>query len=132
MEPSLNLPAVLVATVCTFAVGGLWYSPLLFGKRWMAYNGLSEKEIATGTARVFGGAFVLSLLMIVNLAMFIGPEASMGFAVFAAVAAGFGWISLGMGVTYLFERKPLGLWLINAGYHAVSFTVAGVVLGAWP
>lgn len=132
MEPSINVAAVLVAAVSTFVVGGLWYSPLLFGNRWMAYNGLSEEDIGTGAPRVFGGSFVLSLLMMVNLAMFIGPDPELGFAVFAAFAAGFGWIALAMGVTYLFERKPFGLWLVNAGYHAVSFTLAGLVLGAWP
>lgn len=124
--------AVAVAAGLTFAVGGLWYSPLLFGNRWMALTGLTEEQTSTGALRVFGGALVLQLAMALNLAMFIGPDATTGFAVFAAFAAGFGWVALGMGVTYLFERKPLGLWLIDGGYHAVSFTVMGVVLGLWP
>ena len=35
-------------------------------------------------------------------------------------------------ITYIFERRPLGLWLINGGYHMVSFTLMGLILGAWP
>ena len=128
----LNLVAAVVAAVSTFAVGGLWYSPLLFGVRWMAYVGLSEAEIGSGAARVFGAAFVLQLVMALNLAAFLGPEPSLGFATAASFAAGFGWVALGMGVTYLFERRPLGLWLINGGYHMVSFVLMGVVLGGWP
>lgn len=133
MEPvSISTAAVLVATVSAFVVGGLWYSPLLFGSRWAALVGLTDEQVASDTARVFGGAFVLQLAMALNLAAFLGPDPSLEFAVGASFAAGFGWVALGMGVTYLFERRPLGLWLINGGYHMVSFTLMGVILGAWP
>jgi hypothetical protein len=37
-----------------------------------------------------------------------------------------------MGVTYLFERRPLALWVINGGYHTVAFVVMGAILGLWP
>ena len=30
--PRLNVIAALVSAVLAFAIGGLWYSPLLFGK----------------------------------------------------------------------------------------------------
>ena len=33
------------------------------------------------------------------------------------------------GVNYLFEQKSLRLFLINAGYVTVQFTVMGLVLG---
>ncbi|MEN0062222.1 MAG: DUF1761 domain-containing protein [Myxococcota bacterium] len=128
----LNLVAALVAALATFAVGGLWYSPLLFGGRWMTYLDLSEAELGQNPGRVFGGAFVLQLVMALNLAAFLGPKPSLAFATGASFAAGFGWVALGMGVTYLFERRPLGLWLINGGYHMVSFVVMGLILGGWP
>lgn len=129
---SIDYPAVVAAAVATFAVGGTWYSPLLFGRRWQALVGKSDAELAEGALRVFGGAFALELAMALNLAFFLGPDPGLGFAVGAAFAAGFGWVALGMGVTYLFERKPLGLWLIDGGYHAVSFAIVGVILGGWP
>ena len=133
MDPSsISYAAVAVAAVSTFAVGGLWYSPLLFGTRWMALTGLTEAEVGQGAGRVFGGAFVLQLAMALNLAAFLGPAPNLGFAVAASFAAGFGWVALGMGVTYLFERRPLALWLINGGYHMVAFTLMGLILGAWP
>ena len=128
----LNLVAAVFAAVSSFVVGGLWYSPLLFGGRWMAYVGLSEAQLGRDMGRVFGGAFGLQLVMALNLAAFLGPEPSVAFALGASFAAGFGWVALGMGVTYLFERRPLGLWMINGGYHMVSFVIMGLVLGAWP
>ena len=36
-----------------------------------------------------------------------------------------------MGVTYLFERRSLRLWLLNAGYVTLAFMVMGGILGAW-
>jgi hypothetical protein len=69
--------------------------------------------------------------MAFNLAVFMGPKASLSFGLFAGAAAGFGWVASSIGVTYLFERRSLKLFLINAGYHAVAFTLMGAIIGAW-
>jgi hypothetical protein len=133
MNPAkLNYLAILAAAASMFLVGGLWYSPVLFGKAWQRETGLTDEELKKRhPARVFGTALLLALLMAFNLAAFIGPEATLGFAVAAAFAAGFGWVALGIGVTYLFEARSLRLWLIDAGYHAVAFPLMGVILGWW-
>ena len=39
---SVNWLAVLVAGISSFVVGGIWYSPNLFGKAWLKANNLSE------------------------------------------------------------------------------------------
>jgi len=49
----------------------------------------------------------------------------------AGLMAGLFWVATAMGITYLFERKSLKLYLINAGYHVVTFTLMGLILGAW-
>ena len=135
-EITFNYLAVLTATISTFLLGGLWYSPALFSKAWMREMGLTadaEKKLKTagGFGRIMGIAFVLELIMAFNLAVFIGPRASLAFGTFAGAAAGFGWVALSFGVTYLFERKSLQLFLINAGYHGVAFTLMGAIIGAW-
>ena len=128
---AINWLAVVAAAVATFLLGGLWYGPLL-GKRWMAVSGVSEPELAGGTGRIFGLSFVLQLIAAAVLALFIGPEASVGFALAAAGAVGLFWVAPAFGVVYLFERRPLGHWGINAGYHVLSFLIMGLVLGLWP
>jgi len=45
--------------------------------------------------------------------------------------AGIGWVALSFGVTYLFEQRSMKLWLINAGYHAITFMVMGGILNVW-
>lgn len=132
-EISFNYLAILVATVSTFLLGGLWYSPALFGKAWMQEMGFTEEALkAKGdVGRIMGVSFVLELIMAFNLAAFIGAKASLSFGLLAGAAAGFGWVALAFGVTYLFERKSLRLFFINAGYHAIAFALMGAILGAW-
>jgi hypothetical protein len=132
-EISFNYLAILTATVSTFVLGGLWYSPALFGRAWMKEMGFTDESLkAKGNfGLIMGGSFVLELIMAFNLAAFIGAKASLTFGLLAGAAAGFGWVALAFGVTYLFERKSLCLFFINAGYHAVAFTIMGAILGAW-
>jgi uncharacterized protein YndB with AHSA1/START domain len=81
---------------------------------------------------VFGGTYLLGLIMTINLAMVLGPSPSVAFAVAAAAAAGIGWTATAFGITYLFERRPLALWGINAGYHAIALIAIGAVLAVVP
>ena len=124
--------AALVAAVSMFLVGGIWFSPMLFAKPWMAEIGLTEAQLQDGRGRVFGGAFLLSLLMAVNLAAFIGPDPDLSFALAASAAAGIGWVAASFGLVYLFERKSFRLFAINGGYLSVAFLVMGLVIGLWP
>lgn len=127
----LNYLAIVVAAASCFVLGGLWYAPFLFGKTWMKLNNFTEEDLKGGMGKIFGTAFVLELIMAFNLAAFIGNEADISFGMIAGFAAGFGWVALGLGVTYLFDRKSFTHWAIDAGYHTVSFTMMGAIVGVW-
>ncbi len=129
---TLNIWAVLVAALSTFLIGGLWYSPALFGKAWMKENGFTEEQMKNSSMmKIFGLAFVLGLVAAVNLAMFLGSEADLTMGAFYGFLAGFGWVATFVGTHYLFERKSFRLFLINAGYSVVALTVMGAIIGAW-
>lgn len=129
----INIWAVLAAALASFVVGGLWYSPFLFGKIWMRENGFGEADLNRGSpVLIFGIAFIFCLIMAANLAFFLsGPEIGLGFAVGAAVAAGFGWAALGLGVIALYERRSPAYILLHSGYLTVSFAAMGLILGLW-
>jgi hypothetical protein len=133
MEPlQLNIPAVLCAALLSFAIGGLWYSPLLFAKAWMRENGFSEERLrAAPMGRVFVLSALAALVMAFNLAAFIGAKASLGFGLFAGFATGLGWVAMSLGVIYLFEQRSFRLWLINSGYQVVAYTLMGGLIGLW-
>lgn len=132
MDPSsLNWFAILVAALISFVIGGLWYSPLLFGKAWMQEMGFSESDTQGNMGKIFGLTFVLALVIAINLAAFLGPEATLAWGLAAGALAGIGWVATAIGILYLFERRSLRLYMINAGYHAVTFTLMGGILGLW-
>jgi hypothetical protein len=128
----MNIWAVLVAALSTFLIGGLWYSPAVFGKAWMRENNLSEEELKkSNTTKIFSIAFILAIIAAINLAMFMGPEDKPAMGALWGFLAGFGWVATFVGTHYLFERKSFTLFLINAGYSIVSLTLMGVILAAW-
>lgn len=132
MTTPLNIWAVLVAALSTFLIGGVWYSPLLFGKAWMRENGFTEESLKGGNmVKIFGLAFVLTIIAAVNLAMFMGPEDKPAMGAMWGFLAGFGWVATFVGTHYLFERRSFTLFLINAGYSIVALTTMGVILAAW-
>ena len=129
---SLNWPAVLTAALSAFAIGGLWYSPALFGKAWMRINNFTDEYLRQGNQiMIFGTSLLLSLIASFFLGMFIGPTADIMFGATAGCMAALGWVATFVGIHYLFERRSLALFAINAGYSIVALTVMGAILGAW-
>ncbi len=130
--PEFNVLAVLAAAVATFVLGGLWYSPALFGKAWQREAGVTDEQMRTSNkARVFGLAFILSLVAAVVFALFLGPRPPMSLGLGAGFSAGLCWVAASFGINYLFEQRSFKLWLINAGYHTLQFTIIGVILALW-
>lgn len=129
----INWLAVVAAALSTFLIGGLWYSPLLFGKPWMKTNGFTEETLKTGNpAIMFGVSGLFSLIMAANLAAFLNFEGiTLSFAVGAALASGLGFATMGLGIVALFERRSAAYILINGGYLTVAFVVMGLIIGAW-
>ena len=130
MEPvSLNFWAILVATIGMISVGVLWYGPL-FKTTWCREAGVDLDAKPKHPAAVFGGAFVLSLVAAWALAAVIGrPEPSLPFALHAGFLTGLCFVATSFGINYLFAGRSLKLWLIDAGYHVLQFTLYGLIFG---
>jgi hypothetical protein len=129
--PEVNWLAVLAAALSAFMLGGLWYSPALFGKAWQRGAGLTDEQLKGGNAgKIYGGAFVLSLIAAATFAIFLG-KLPVGEATAYGFCAGLTWVAASFGINYLFERKPLSLFLVNGGYHTLQFTLYGLILGLW-
>ena len=125
---NINWLAVLLAALAGFIVGGLWYS-VLFAKVWQREAGVTDEQLKHGTVRVFVGSFLLAAVMAVVLAVFIG-DGGAGFGALAGLATGTAWVAAALGVNYLFERRSLTLFAINASYNIVTFTAMGAIIGA--
>ena len=130
--PQINMWAVLAAGLSSMILGGLWYSPVLFGKAWSAASGVTEQQATSANmAKIMGTAFVLAVIGAAVFAMFLGARPAPGFATAAGASAGLCWVAGSFGINYLFEQRPLRLFLINGGYHTLQYTLIGLVLGLW-
>jgi len=131
MQVSINYLAVIVVTILSFLIGFIWYGPL-FGKPWMEANNITKENVASRKmSLIFGTSIVLTLIIALNLAAFLGPKADFSFGLFAGAATGIGFISAAIGVTYAFSGKSLKLFFIDAGYWTVVLILMGAILGVW-
>jgi len=134
MNPEyMNFPAIIVAAILPFLLGGLWYSQLMFGNAWQQENDLTEQDLAKrNPAKIFGFSFLFFLIMSANLSAFLAsPETTLTFGILAGFLAGFGWVALGLAVIALFERRSWKYMLINGGYMVTAFIIMGALLGGW-
>lgn len=125
---NINILATFIASFTGLMLGYLWYS-VLFVKQWEKLAGVTKAQQEKGLPKRIIGSYILSLVMALNLAAFIGPDATPTFGMFAGFAAGFGWIAMAFGNNYLFEHRPLNLFWINAGYNTVLLTIMGLIIG---
>jgi hypothetical protein len=130
---TINFVAVLVAAVSNFLIGGLWYSPILFGKQWMQENKFLDEDLKKGkNALIFISTFLFSFIMATNLAMFLNdPKTTISWGAIAGFLVGFGWVALAFCIISVFERKSVRYMLIHSGYVTISFMVMGIILAAF-
>jgi len=126
---------VLIAGIALFALGALWYVPLL-GKVYRRELGVAESADgapALPDGATFGkallGQLIAGLIMATVLAWLIG-NSSAGRGAIVGLAAG---VLLGAALLqlYQFEGRSIRHLLINVGYLLVGATVAGSILGAF-
>lgn len=128
----INFLAVLAAAVSAFLLGGLWYSPVLFGKIWAREAGVSlDQPKKTHGAIVFAVSFIFSLIAATVFALFLGRNPPLNTAVRDGMAIGACWVATSFGINYQFASRTFKLFLIDAGYHVAQFTLYGVILGLW-
>jgi hypothetical protein len=141
MHPHINWLAVLVAGIVIFILGGLWYSPVLFAKKWIALQNKTEEQMRAEAAAanmplMYASAFLTGLIIAWAMAMVFAHIAN-DMTLNAAHGALFGallWLGFAATTSYataLFSGKPRQLWLIDSAYNLVSFVLAGIILAVW-
>lgn len=135
MDVQLNWVGILGATVATMAVGSLWYSPLVFGKKWMKLVGIDEKKANENGGKAIGIAIATSLVASYVLAhvTYLSYQFFGGSYLAAALSTAF-WLWLGIAATMMimhdaFERRPWKLTTLNVSSQLVSLLAMALVIG---
>ena len=132
----INLLAVVVAGTATFALGGLWYSPFLFGRAWVAALGLTPEQVAE-RRKSAGTAYAVTLLCWLVMAGAlsvlihrIGITNTPG-GIKLAVLCWLGFAAtVGLSL-HMFSQRQLAVFLIDTSYQLTSLLVMGAILTRW-
>ncbi len=134
MEIMVNYWAVLAAAVVSMVLGCLWYGPL-FGKQWqklMGFTPKSMKNMPLTPAKAMTLGFITALIMAYVISIFADYTAATTFGTGAKL--GF-WLWLGIAApleagSFLWEGKPLRLFLINGSHWLVALVATSGVIAA--
>jgi hypothetical protein len=132
----INYLAVLVSAVLAFAIGGVWYSPMLFAQQWVNAHGFTEervKEMQRSAAKAYGISILCQLLIALAIAVIAGylhlASFVQGLKLGLLVWVGFA-LPLGLMAAMFTDRKIIVL-LIDSGYQLVYLLVMGVIISVW-
>jgi hypothetical protein len=132
----INYPAVIVAAVIHFVIGGLWYGPL-FGNKFLEIIKWTPEEQERIVAQTHWStyliAFISSLILCYILARFVnymGAKGALG-GMQTAFCLWLGFVVTTQIATVLFEQRKLGLYLLNIGYQLVAGLICGALLASW-
>lgn len=134
-----NWISIIVAAIAYFALGAIWYSKLLFAPKWIAYSkiDINDPNAKKGMGIMFGGSLVLMFIQCFAISVLAlnlhdgGVEGGWMSGLKLGAFTGCCFCAATIGVNYLYEKKPLGLYLINAGYAIVGNIIAAIIICYW-
>lgn len=131
----LNWLAILVAGVAYFMLGGLWYSKILFGNSWIKLSNINmnDPNAKKGVGQIMFASFLLMLVATIGLALLLSKVELSNWMSGAKVGliAGICFSATSICITFLYEKRPMALHLINAVYHIAGCVLAGIILTLW-
>lgn len=126
----INFVPVMAAAVGQWILGALWYSPVLFGR--MARSGVPEnakaadKRWALSMLLTFAANISVSVILL-HVILLNGTYGIKGGAKFGFVV-GLGLVAAPMLATYIWEKRPLRLFVVNAGYWILALTISSAFM----
>jgi len=131
----MGILSVLVAAVAVYILGALWYSPVLFGNKWITLMGIKidkkkQAQMKGKAIKGYIGTFFANIVMAIVLSFFVSMSGAANFVEGMALGA-ITWLgflattSLG---SIFWEGRPFALYFLNISHHLVSLSLMGGIL----
>ncbi|MDP3641320.1 MAG: DUF1761 domain-containing protein [Alphaproteobacteria bacterium] len=118
---SINYLGVFGAAIVGMVIGFLWYSNLLFAKKWMELSKINPKQLEDSSMAVAAGTgFVVTLTLSFCLALVYHYFGSVEDA-FMALEFIIFFVAVESAGALIWEKIPVTLYLIQIGHKAVSW-----------
>ncbi|HME87433.1 MAG TPA: DUF1761 domain-containing protein [Candidatus Nanoarchaeia archaeon] len=130
-----NLVEILAVAAIVFAIGWLWYSPVLFGNMWLKITKMKKpsKNAMKGMWKYMLTGYISTAVMVFITNLFVNSLYVTTFAAGAQLGAvaWLGFVATEQLSMVLWDRKPVKLYLINTAHNLVAMAVAGGILAIW-
>ena len=136
----VNWLAVLVASIVSFVIGFLWFSPKAFFPVWWRAMGRRTDEAPEGglpMGAVFGLTIAAILVQATVLALVIelirmtGQDVGWWGGAATGALMGVGFAAAASLSHHLFAGFSIKAWVLEVGQDIVCLAAMGAVLGAW-
>ena len=135
---ALNWLAVIVAALVYFALGALWYSPMLFARPWQRSIGWDESRTPPqGSAMTYIVPVLAYLVMAVAVGLLVEAtgtdELAEGIILGLVLGIGLSLAHTFVDASFSPEKPAPWTWFaINGTYHALGLVIVSVILAIWP
>lgn len=132
----LNLLALVLAAIVNMVIGFIWYSPAVFGTRWMKMSGIKMDKKMSGKdmmpMMLLGtGAALLMAYVLLHFSVYAELFYQQSMLSVSLTAAFFAWLGFIVPVhinSVLYYGHKWGVFAINAGYNLAALLAMAVVL----
>lgn len=123
LTSNVNWLAVIVGTIVSFLIGWLWYSPMLFGKKWAEGSGV---ELGSASSMPVA-AMVTQLISTFFMAWLVGITAAQNaLATIILIVLAIAGFVMSVG---LFVKKSQFAVLVDGGFIVVMGIVMVIIQG---
>lgn len=135
--PEINYIAVVLATLSSMVVGSIWYTPKVFGTKWMKLARVEMREGASAFVPIvvtvvvsFITAWVLAGSTTIAWHFYSGSYLISALVTSILLWAGF---TAARFITHdAFEGRPAALTVMNIAHELVTVVIMAVIIGVWP
>ncbi len=127
----ISIFAIFLASVVRLVIGMIWYSPGVFGRRWLELKEMKPGDLKNKNLSILWG-FLNALVLSFILAGFISlmDEVYWWTGAWVGFWAWLGFYATGSMIAVIWEDLPWPLYFLYNAETLLSYVIAGVILGA--
>lgn len=137
MDVEINWLAVLLAALSTMVVGSVWYTPKVFGNKWIEWAKIDRKHMADPKVAItltvivsFISAYVLAHVTYISNSFF--GNSFLRDSLMTAFLVWLGFTAARFVTHDAFENRNRKLTILNVSHELVTFLVMGLIIGLLP